>query len=527
MVLRHESLRSAERDSNANSGARVRPSPHLNMSKARRTLRTKKSTRNLWGLASLPLLLAATPALAQEAQLDGEVSIQRFDPAPGKNNFITTRAAQIEGHMTWTAGLLVNYAFEPFIVKQCAEEGCPDDTTVVIPVVENMITGDLMGSLNLIDRIQIGLKIPISWVKGQGLTTDGQPVDGGLSAVGLGDVQIEGKGRLYGKPGGLYVLGAYAYVTAPTGTLTSEGSYMGNSSPTFALAGTIDGKMGPLTYGANIGGLLRSEATIGGSKIGPEGRWSLAAGFEVSPIIRLIGDVFGSTNFGSNPGGSTIEFDAAAQVIPLGNQLVFNIGAGAGLLKGVGTPTARALLGVTFSAEVQDRDGDGLTDNIDACPEAPEDKDGFQDDDGCPELDNDEDSVLDNVDKCPNQSEDLDGFEDNDGCPDLDNDKDGIVDVSDRCPLEPETKNGYLDDDGCPDVKDTDQDGVGDTVDKCINEPEDTDGFQDEDGCPDPDNDGDGIPDNQDECIDVPEDGSGEGAEITDGCPAEGVENMD
>jgi len=45
----------------------------------------------------------------------------------------------------------------------------------------------------------------------------------------------------------------------------------------------------------------------------------------------------------------------------------------------------------------------------------------------------------------------MDGFEDNDGCPDLDNDKDGIPDKQDKCPNEPETLNGYKDDDGCPD----------------------------------------------------------------------------
>ena len=38
--------------------------------------------------------------------------------------------------------------------------------------------------------------------------------------------------------------------------------------------------------------------------------------------------------------------------------------------------------------------------------------------------------------------EDKDGFEDTDGCPDPDNDKDGIPDVSDKCVNEPETING-------------------------------------------------------------------------------------
>jgi len=101
--------------------------------------------------------------------------------------------------------------------------------------------------------------------------------------------------------------------------------------------------------------------------------------------------------------------------------------------------------------KVIDTDGDGIPDKVDKCPTEPEDKDGFQDADGCPDPDNDNDGILDKDDKCPNEPEDKDGFEDEDGCPDPDNDKDGILDVNDKCPNEPETYNGYQDEDGCPD----------------------------------------------------------------------------
>jgi hypothetical protein len=67
------------------------------------------------------------------------------------------------------------------------------------------------------------------------------------------------------------------------------------------------------------------------------------------------------------------------------------------------------------------------------------------------DWDSDHDGLADNFDLCPNEAEDMDGFEDEDGCPDLDNDKDGIKDADDKCPNEPETYNGYEDDDGCPD----------------------------------------------------------------------------
>ena len=102
----------------------------------------------------------------------------------------------------------------------------------------------------------------------------------------------------------------------------------------------------------------------------------------------------------------------------------------------------------------------------------------------------------DDADKCPNEAEDKDGFQDDDGCPDPDNDGDGIADAADKCPNEPEDKDGFQDDDGCPEP-DNDSDGIPDAADKCPNEAEDKDGFQDDDGCPDPDNDGDGVLDAQ------------------------------
>lgn len=100
-----------------------------------------------------------------------------------------------------------------------------------------------------------------------------------------------------------------------------------------------------------------------------------------------------------------------------------------------------------------DKDGDGIPDDVDLCPNEPEDKDGYQDDDGCPDYDNDEDGIYDTEDECPDQPEDMDGFQDTDGCPDEDNDMDGIPDEADQCPNQPETVNGFKDDDGCPDEK--------------------------------------------------------------------------
>ena len=99
----------------------------------------------------------------------------------------------------------------------------------------------------------------------------------------------------------------------------------------------------------------------------------------------------------------------------------------------------------------RDTDHDTIFDPEDACVEEPEDADGFEDADGCPDLDNDADRLRDADDGCPLVPEDRDGFEDADGCPDPDNDGDEILDVDDRCPLDAEIVNGVEDADGCPD----------------------------------------------------------------------------
>jgi outer membrane protein OmpA-like peptidoglycan-associated protein len=134
--------------------------------------------------------------------------------------------------------------------------------------------------------------------------------------------------------------------------------------------------------------------------------------------------------------------------------------------------SAKELLVVKLDS---DRDGDGIPDSVDRCPDQPEDFDGFQDDDGCPDLDNDNDGVPDVNDRCPNTP----GPASNAGCPVLDRDGDGIPDDIDKCPDDPEDFDGFEDEDGCPEL-DNDRDGVPDAIDRCPNSPGPAENF----GCP-------------------------------------------
>ena len=205
-----------------------------------------------------------------------------------------------------------------------------------------------------------------------------------------------------------------------------------------------------------------------------------------------------------------------------------------------------------------DSDGDTVPDEADRCPVTKEDLDGFEDEDGCPELDNDDDGIADAKDQCAIEAETINEVKDDDGCPDTapDADKDGVADKLDRCPLEPENLDGVRDDDGCPEfpqpaqlalarllapkpehamllppttssedgVKapapaDSDKDGIDDEADRCPITKEDLDGFEDEDGCPELDNDDDGVADKKDRCPEEAE--TINGSKDDDGCPDE------
>ncbi len=81
-----------------------------------------------------------------------------------------------------------------------------------------------------------------------------------------------------------------------------------------------------------------------------------------------------------------------------------------------------------------------------------------------PPPDMDHDGIPDDVDNCPTQPEDIDGYQDADGCPDIDNDLDRVLDIADKCPNQPENYNGFEDEDGCPDTVPPDVDGLRGTI---------------------------------------------------------------
>ncbi|WP_301924506.1 OmpA family protein [Ferruginibacter sp.] len=140
-----------------------------------------------------------------------------------------------------------------------------------------------------------------------------------------------------------------------------------------------------------------------------------------------------------------------------------SIGIGANLFKKKeALPKA---LPVPVAEPVKDRDGDGIVDSLDKCPDVA----GIASLQGCPDKDGD--GIADAEDKCPEVA----GVARYNGCPIPDTDHDGINDENDKCP----TVAGVARYQGCP-VPDTDGDGVNDEEDKCPNVAGSMDNF----GCP-------------------------------------------
>jgi outer membrane protein OmpA-like peptidoglycan-associated protein len=200
--------------------------------------------------------------------------------------------------------------------------------------------------------------------------------------------------------------------------------------------------------------------TNAGISIGNEFIGGLGLSYGIVPQkFDVVGEIYG--NYGSNsnkiaPDGSTSKMGPSAEAIAgiklyLARNSFFEIGGGYKVADGYGGGAPRGFVGFIFEPSIGDRDGDGYKDDVDQCPDDPEDFDDFEDADGCPDPDNDKDGIPDKNDLCPNDPEDKDGFEDQDSCPDPDNDHDRILDANDKCPNEPETYNGYQDADGCPD----------------------------------------------------------------------------
>ena len=499
-------------------------------------------------LIALTLLPLALDVRAQALDGAGTFSAERFRPALDANGVIDVESGKVLPHLTPDVALWLGYALNPLLIQQ--SDGGTDPFSPAGALVAHRLGGNLVASIGLLDWAQLGLDVPFILFQADDVASlSGQVQAGAPSAIGMGDLRVVPKFRILRAEAQVVDLAVSAGFTVPTGFPAD--SYLGDGNFTFVPEVHLSKDLGPATLAGNLGVRLRERKEFLDLVVDHE--VSYRAGFawhfhETNALpLTLMGSFNGATPLiGAFQNVNTAPLEVlAGAAYDLGPLQVFG-DVGVGVVAGFGTPAARVLAGLRFAPRDGDKDADGVMDSADQCQDAPEDKDGFDDVDGCPDPDNDKDGLLDGVDACITAPEDKDGHEDDDGCPDPDNDKDGVNDVSDDCDAEPEDEDGHDDEDGCPDP-DNDKDSVLDGDDECplvmgIVErkgcplpDKDKDGIDDDsDFCPDvkgtpqfigcPDTDGDGIGDSDDKCPTEPE--TVNGVKDDDGCPDKGVSKV-
>lgn len=474
---------------------------------------------------ALALSLLGAPAHAQDDDATFSVDVARFRPAMDTRGYGVTEGSSTLGHLEVGVGLWGNYE-EDSVVMVWQGERVLGTEELGDGVLDRRSMADLQLGFGLYDRLGVAVDVPIVlWQKGLALEHVLDPdVDDDLVGAGLSDVRGMMKLTvvdLDDHPVGLALL---AKATLPTGEPVS---FLGEGAPTVmpmlvleAADGSVRDKEYHVRVAANGGVRFRRVDRFRDLVLDDEFVYSGAFGLRPSPEVELALEVNGAFS-GPRAAHHALELSPMLVFHP-SRDITLTAGGAVGLLPGLGTPDFRGFIGGTlspsFDPRVRDRDKDGIVDKLDECINIPEDKDGIDDLDGCPEDDFDQDGLLDEVDACPTVPEDLDDWQDEDGCPELDNDDDTIPDVDDACPNEPETFDGFQDEDGCPDSgPDRDGDGYPDRRDACPAAAEDFDDYEDEDGCPEDDNDRDGFPDTEDRCPNEAEVFNGWKDE--DGCP--------
>jgi hypothetical protein len=467
----------------------------------------RRGTGKAWGL--LAAVLAAAPASAQsQAETSQAIDVQQYKPGPGWKDMLGLHSPRLARHLGWNLGLSFNYAKDPLNFLQ------PQTGQFSYAIVKNQFTLDLLGSIALYDRFEIGVALPIT-SQGSASAGSSSPLfPERLDATGVGDLRLVLKEHLFSSEGGLHV-GLAVPLLLPT---SGGKEFLGRGG--VAAFPRLMGEWvseGGLRVLANVGVNLQPRKRFYNLNVGNEFAYGVGAevpfqsdGHRLAAEATLMGAIgMQEKDLEERP----LEVLAALRY-HLSDGLAAHLGGGWGLTGGYGTPGFRVVAGFAWTAEERtlptrlepppylpppageftpipenvdgfqderragpdddgdrfederraelDSDGDGFPDGGDRCPDRPETMNGFEDGDGCPDvpplpslppkLDSDGDGLENGKDRCPQFPEDRDGFQDEDGCPDSDNDEDGVIDAVDRCPAEPETLNGVNDRDGCPDT---------------------------------------------------------------------------
>lgn len=346
-------------------------------------------------LVWLAAAFAQDPALIVVPEIDTQTWRLPIDA----QHTLWAQESHVERSGWWLARAGVQLLNKPFVWQWEGGEA--------VPIVRDALQIDLAAGYAL-DRVRIGFDLPIIPVATSAIDS--------LGGGGLGDLAIDIKGEILDAETSPIGLGADVRFGLPTGNV------VGLSAPGVSWSGTLLADRAvteQLTAIVNLGLRGAKGADLGTGVLSTQLVARLGVGYATSERWGLSVDAQAAAGLAGAGGvGSPVEVILGGWGRATDN-LVIRGGLGAGLNQAVGAPGLRALLIVGWEPPADiDTDLDGLVDRKDTCPEVAEDRDGYEDADGCVDPDDDKDGVLDITDGCRLVPEDPDGWKDEDGCPD-------------------------------------------------------------------------------------------------------------
>jgi OmpA-OmpF porin, OOP family len=442
-------------------------------------------------------LLAATAATAvsnvASAQEVAGFSVNRFDPSERGSDWFALDSLDMRGHLRPAAGIVIDWAHKPLVLYNA--DG--DEQTAI---VRNQVFLHFGGALILFDALRVGLDFPLAVSSGDSGTV-GSLVYPAPSGRPLGDLRIGADYRLFGAYGKPLSLAVGAELFLPTGAASN---YSGDDSVRGAPHVTAAGSIAMLTYSAQLGVMIRPNAGTGfDDATGPELQFGAAGGVKLMDNRLVVGpELYGSSAFTNFFGRRATPFEvligahmALPKLGPLPEGLRVGLGVGPGFTHGAGTPAVRVVGAIEWMPPYEekkptptDRDGDGVLDIEDACPDAAGVRTTDPRTNGCPPPtpeDRDGDGIIDQKDACPTEPGPANEDPKKNGCPPPpDRDKDTIIDPEDACPDEAGLRTNDPKTNGCPPPKDRDGDTFVDPVDACPDQPGVANPDPKKNGCP-------------------------------------------
>jgi OmpA-OmpF porin, OOP family len=395
------------------------------------------------GLASLLTVMAALTRAAHAEDVD----VQRFAPAATSGGFLQTEGAQTRYAVDpFSLGVWLSFAHQPLIVVD-------RNGDVVEKVVSEQLGLDLTAAYAFSNWFELGAHVPLVYLAGDN-----------LGAAAIGDMRVLPKFTFLRDDRAGVGLAVLTELRLPTHSEQFSGGARNLAGAARVLLDHRFGLTG-LRLGLDLGVLLREATHYRNVTAASEIQAGIALGYRFaggrSPV-EILFDLRSALGLAQLDPEETSMEALAGVAVDLNPDWRLNVAAGLGLLEGFGVPTFRALAGLRWEPSPNDPDHDGLKSsdkllekqrealdpNASAAPENPgavENVDKVDDSERAQ-------AIREGYDACPTLPEDLDGVEDDDGCPEGDEDGDGVLDYLDRCPHEDETINGFEDDDGCPDA---------------------------------------------------------------------------